>query len=113
MKYQGEELETLRTILNPDVQKIEESGYVYIYIPGLKMPPGCIPQITDALLCPQSHSGYTTRLFFKERIQGPKQLNWNGEVFVLGQKWYAFSFNNIANMPLLEMIMNHLRGLVA
>lgn len=113
MLYSKEQLEALRSLVNPNVREIEEGGYVYVYIPGLKMPPGCKPEVTDALLCPQSHSGYTSRLFYKERIQGPKALNWNGEVFVLGQKWYAFSYNNIANIPLLDMVINHLRGLVA
>ncbi|ABI69540.1 hypothetical protein [Syntrophomonas wolfei] len=113
MHYQPEELAILRENLNSDVREIDEAGYCFIYIPGLNMPPGCAPEKTDALLCPMPHSGYTSRLFFKDRIQTVKQVNWNGEVFVLGHKWYAFSYQNIENMPMLDMVINHLRGLVA
>lgn len=113
MRYPEEQLEELKTILGSEVRELEESGYVYVYIPGLKMPPGCIPERTDALLCPQPHSGYTSRLFFKEHIQTQKAVNWNGQVFVLGHPWYAFSYNHVENMPLLNMVMNHLRGMVA
>ncbi len=112
MAYPENQLDELKVQLGSDVKEFEESGYVYVYIPKLKMPPGCKPEICDALLCPQPHSSYTSRLFFKEQIQTPKAVNWNGNVFVLGQQWYAFSYNNIQNMPLLNMVMNHLRGLV-
>ena len=61
----------------------------------------------------QTHSGYTSRLFFKERIQTTKQVNWNGQFLILGVQWYAFSYNNIKDMPLMNMIMSHLRGMVA
>ena len=113
MRYPEEQLEELKAVMGPGVRELEESGYVYVYIPGLKMPPGCIPEQTDALLCPQPHSGYTSRLFFKDYIQTPKPVNWNGQVFVLGYQWHAFSYNNVQNMPLLNMVMNHLRGMVA
>jgi hypothetical protein len=113
MLYPEEDIEKLKTELLSEIRQFEESGYTYIYIRGLKMPPGCTPSQTDALLCPQSREGYTSRLFFMEIIQSPKSLNWNGQEFILGQQWHAFSYNNIQNMPLLDMVMNHLRGLVA
>lgn len=113
MQYSEEQLGELKTLLGPEVREFEESGYVYVYIPGLKMPPGCSPERTDVLLCPQPHSGYSSRLFFKERIQTPKPVNWNGQVFVLGHQWHAFSYNNVGSMPLLDMVINHLRGMVS
>jgi len=113
MRYSEEQLQELKVHLGPGVRELEEGGFVYVYIPGLKMPPGCIPEYTDALLCPQTHSGYPSRLFLKERIQTPKPVNWNGQVFVLGQQWHAFSYNNVANMSLLNMVLNHLRGMAA
>ena len=112
MRYSEEQVEELKAILGPGVRELEESGYVYLYIPGLKMPPGCAPERTDALLCPDLHSGYPSRLFFKERIQTPKPVNWNGQVFVLGEQWHAFSYNDVKDMPLLGMVMSHLRGMV-
>lgn len=113
MIYPEEQLEELKAQFGPGVREFEEGGHVYLYIPGLKMPPGCTPEITDALLCPQTHSGYTSRLFFKERIQTTKQVNWNGQFLILGVQWYAFSYNYIKDMPLMNMIMSHLRGMVA
>lgn len=113
MRCSEEQLKELKALLGPEVRAFEEGGYVFVYIPGLKMPPGCTPEIADTLLCPQLHSGYTSRLFFKECIQTPKPVNWNGQVFVLGQQWHAFSYNNVKDMPLLDMVMNHLRGMVA
>lgn len=113
MRYSEEDLAELKALVGSGVRVLEESGNVYVYIPGLKMPPGCTPDRTDALLCPHSHSSYTSRLFLKERVQTPKSVNWNGEVFVLGHRWYAISYNNVQNMPLLDMVMNHLRGMVA
>lgn len=113
MRYPEEEIQELKEILNTEVREIEEAGYTYVYIRGLKMPPGCTPGQTDVLLCPSAHSGYTSRLFFKDQIQTPKSINWNGQVFVLGQQWYAFSFNNVQSIPLTQMVINHLRGMVA
>lgn len=112
MQQFEEQLQELKEI-HPNVQIFEEGGHTYIYIPGQKLPSGCSPHVSDVILCPREHSGYTSRLFFKDIIQTPKQLNWNGQVFILGQSWHTFSYNGISNMPLLNMVMNHLRGLVA
>jgi hypothetical protein len=112
MPYTVEELDELKNNCCSNVCEFEEGGYSYLFIPLLKLPPGCIPERTDALLCPQSHSGYPSRLFFLEKIQTPKTVNWNSEAFILGKLWYAFSYNNVSNMPLLHMVMNHLRGMV-
>lgn len=113
MMYPEEQINELKEEIGPGVRVFDESGYSYIYIPGLKTPSGCTPERTDALLCPQPHSGYPSRLFFKDRIQTSKTLNWNGQAYVLGHQWHAFSYNHVQNMSLLAMVMNHLRGLVA
>jgi hypothetical protein len=113
LQYPKDQIKELRDQLGVDVREYDEGGYTYIYLPGINLPPGCTPQQTDALLCPTTHSGYTSRLFLKVQIQTPKTVNWNSQVFVLGQQWYAFSYNNIVDMPLLSMVMNHLRGMVA
>lgn len=111
MLNEMEELEDMKRTFGLDVRKFEEGGYVFVYIPGLKMPPGCTPGQTDALLCPQSHSGYSSRLFFKEVIQTPKVVNWNGQSFILGHQWHAFSYNKVENMSWANMVINHLRGM--
>lgn len=113
MNINESHLAELKKEVNPDVRVYEEGGHTYVYIPGLKLPSGCKPKVTDALLCPHPHSGYTSRLFLKEKIQTPKQVNWNGQVCVLGHQWYAFSYNNVGEGPFLNMVMNHLRGMTA
>ncbi len=112
MRYSDEQIKELAAQLDTEVRQFEEAGDVFLYIPGLKMPPGCTPEKSDALLCPQQHSGYSSRLFFKERIQSPKAVNWNGQVFALGYQWYAFSYNNVPVMRPFDMVINHLRGMV-
>ena len=113
MQDDVEELEGMKKIFGSEVREFEEGGYPYVYIPGLKMPPGCTPEHTDALLCPQLHSGYPSRLFFKEAIQTPKVVNWTPQAFVLGHSWHVFSYNNVANMSWANMVMSHLRGMTA
>jgi hypothetical protein len=113
MQNEMKELEDMKRTFGSEVREFEEGGYVFVYIPGLKMPPGCTPMQTDALLCPQSHSGYPSRLFFREAIQTSKAVNWNGQAFVLGHQWHAFSYNGVENMSQVNMVINHLRGMIA
>jgi hypothetical protein len=61
MIYPEEQLEELKAQFGPGVREFEEGGHVYLYIPGLKMPPGCTPEITDALETSFSCSVFTTR----------------------------------------------------
>jgi hypothetical protein len=68
----------------------------------------CDRQMT-LLLHPSEHSGYTTRLFFQEQISG-RGANWN-QFSLLDNLWWSPSWNGVAaELPWLEILASHLRG---
>jgi hypothetical protein len=94
-----------------DVQQSQESGIPYFYFPKLQLPDGCTPAEVDALFCPTSHHGYTSRLFFAERINPntPKALNWSTTAHILGRTWHAISWQiNQPDCRLAQTIAKHL-----
>ena len=68
MTIPEEEVAELKQLC-PDVQQCEEAGCTYLLLPGLILPEGCSPSRTDVLLCPFARDGYSSRLFFAERVQ--------------------------------------------
>ncbi len=96
----------------PGAKQCQEGGTTFYFIPSLHMPPGCIPQHTDVLLCPTARDGYSSRLFFAARVQGPVPRNWNGDSHILGRQWYAFSWSDIQGLPLVDLVLAHVRALL-
>jgi hypothetical protein len=92
-------------------EKLEEAGKAYIFIPGLQLPAGCSPPKVDALLCPTELDGYSSRLFFAERVQTSKSPNWNGNVWILERNWHACSWKTRAGARLIQMVAAHLEAL--
>jgi len=92
---------------------VMETGIEYIFIPNLQMPTGCVPDKLDALLCPSARDGYSSRLFFSQRVQGPRLLNWNANGVRIGERnWYAFSYKIGASAQrLAQKISSHLTAL--
>jgi hypothetical protein len=66
-------LAEIRALL-PAVREMTEAGLAYLYLPGLKLPKGCDPQVVDALLCLQPRDGYATRLFLSVRISSKGKI---------------------------------------
>ena len=89
MPRPADEMDDLRRMC-PGVQEMPESGIEYILLPGLKHP--CAPGTLDALLCPQQHSGYVTRLFLSAPIPG-KGNNWSTHT-ILSRAWHTWSWNH-------------------
>jgi hypothetical protein len=101
-----DELEELRVVC-PEAREMAEGGLEYILLPKLKVP-GANAGI-DALLCPQGHSGYTTRLFLSSVIGGKGQ-NWSVHT-ILSRTWHTCSWNNVpASQRLAEILVQHLRA---
>jgi len=99
-------------LLCPEVQQCDEGGRTHLLLPGLSLPEGCSPSITDALLCPTERDGYPSRLFFADRIESGTPLNWNANgVRLLERNWHAYSWKVNPNLRLVQMIAAHLRGL--
>jgi hypothetical protein len=115
MAYSNEQIDELKATFLSDVKVYHEGGIDYLYIPALKMPKGCIPSETDVLFCPVPHTGYQSRLFFKDRIEHPSQQpgrpNWQPTQLILGQNWHNFSFQGVTLDKFSSMVLNHLRGL--
>lgn len=87
---------------------MSEGGVVYIFLPELRMPPGCDPQLVDALLRPGGGTdGYTSRLFLSSPFPGKGQ-NWTVHR-IMDRTWHAFSYNNVpADIRPIEILANHL-----
>lgn len=94
-----------------DVQKCEEGGATFFLMPRLKLLNNCTPNEVDALLCPSPRDGYESRLYFSEKPQCAKALNWNGSIRLLERNWFAFSWKTVAGLRLAQMLAEHLRGL--
>jgi hypothetical protein len=117
MSYSQEHMDDLKKTFGSEVAVISEAGYEYVYIRGLKMPPGCTPAVTDALLCPVQHfsAWYPSRLFLKDRVHHPKQTqgqpNWQPSQYILGYEWHNFSYKEVVTGKFSDMVLMHLRGL--
>lgn len=106
-----EELAELQR-LYPGSKRCEEGGTAFYFIPNLPLPADCTPDSTDALLCPTGRDGYPSRLYFAELIQGPIALNWNTQSRILERNWHAFSWNQVPNMPLADLVHVYVRALL-
>ena len=106
MSRPEDEMEDLRRIC-PGATEMTEAGTQYVLLPSMKHPTagGNI----DALLCPQQHGGYTTRLFLSEKIP-QKGNNWSTHT-ILSRAWHTWSWNNVpADQRLAEILAQHMRA---
>lgn len=82
MQFPEEQVEELKEICS-GAQPYEEGSISYFFLPKLSTPGGCSPEQVDALLCPTAHHGYTSRLFFAQRISSPQPRNWSTEARIM------------------------------
>ena len=99
-----EEAFTRLRALYQDAKVLSEGGCELVHLSAIKITVGSELQSFAALLCPQSHSGYATRLFLDRPVPG-KGANWRSFP-LLGKTWWACSIRDItANQPLLSMLL--------
>src|SRR5947209_272789 len=98
-------------VFYPEVLSAKEGGITYLLLPSASLPSGCSPLRMDLLLCPFERDGYPSRLYFSERVNCPKGLNWNSGLRVLERNWFAFSWKIAPGLRLLQMVQEHLRAL--
>src|SRR5260370_39636641 len=111
MAFTENELAELK-LLCQEVGQLEEGGCTYLLLTGLKLPQSCSPSRIDALLCPAGRDGYTSRLFFAERVQSPSHLNWNANAVRIGERnWNAYSWNVAPGLRLAQMVAAHIKAL--
>lgn len=99
--------------LFPGAAAGSEAGVFYFLLPSVALPAGSTPHSMDLLLCPAGRDGYPSRLFFCERVQCPKGLNWNATgVRILERNWHAFSWRvNRGGLRLAQLVSAHLGAL--
>lgn len=98
------------TELCGEVRELTESGRMYIYLPRLRLPSGCVPKEVEGLLCLQEHSGYATRLFLSQTIPG-RGANWTVH-HIASRAWHSWSWNNVsAQLRPAQILAEHLRAL--
>jgi hypothetical protein len=88
---------------------LSEGGKPVVVLPGFTFQSDGHSVTMDLLLRPHAHSGYPTRLFFAEQIEGKGQ-NWN-QHRVVGRNWWAPSWNYVPeSMDWPAMLCAHLRA---
>ena len=113
MSFPDDQVKELKACF-PGVAVAEEGGVNYLLLPQCKLPNGCEPAVLDALLCPTSRDGYTSRLFLAQKVvhKGRGQ-NWNpaGSVVIFGREWWAVSWKIApGNDRLLGTVAAHLEA---
>jgi len=89
---------------------MREGEMNYVFIPRLPIQTAGNQISLDALLCPQAHGSYSTRLFLEREIPG-RGSNWTTHQ-VLGRTWRTWSYNNVsAAQPLVAILASHLKAL--
>ena len=105
-----DQIAALRSVF-PGVQRYEEGSRVYYLLLGMPMPKGCTPETVDVLFCPTERDGYPSRLYFAIKVQSRSSLNWNSEVRIIERNWFAYSWKVQQQLPLLQLLLYHLRAL--
>lgn len=109
MTIAADQLEALQAFC-AGVQVLREGSHEFVHLIKLQICVGGTNHVVDAILCPASHSGYTTRLFLSQAFPG-KGANWSVHQ-ILGQAWHTWSWQGVpASMTLLQILMCHLDAL--
>jgi|SRR5436309_8549478 len=110
MQFPDNQIEELKHVC-PEARQYGEGGILYFFLPGLRLPDGCSPAQLDALLCPTSHHGYTSRLFFEQLITSPQSRNWSTTARIMERNWHAISWQiPETNLRLAQIVALHLRA---
>jgi hypothetical protein len=85
-----------------------EGGKPLIFLPEFQVKSGGQVSTMDLLLCPHQHSGYVTRLFFRQQLG--RGANWSVHA-VCGEQWWAPSWKDVQpNQSWPSMLANHLKA---
>ena len=97
------------------VSSVVVGNITYLVLRGLKLPPGASAATVDAMIrLGDTGDGYATRLYLSQRVIGASKLavNWNSnDQRILEQIWFAYSWKAAADLPLEEILLEHLKGL--
>ncbi len=94
-----------------EAKEFTEFGKKYVLLVGLKLPEGCTPNVVDALLCLDERDGYSTRLYFAQKVSSKNGVNWNAvNVTILQRNWFAYSWRVEASPRPIEILAQHLKA---
>ena len=98
--------------LYPVISAEEEGQVLFLRIENLILPEGANPQTVTGLLCPILRDGYQSRLFLSAKVAHLGQgTNWNADgVLILGERWWAVSWQTKPGQTLIEMVLDHLQA---
>lgn len=106
MKRAPDEFDELQSLYT-DVKPLEEKGVEYFYLPSLTIVVNGVKQVYEALLCPEQHSGYKTRLFLNSPVP-EKGKNWTAHV-ILNRSWHTHSWNGVpSELRLSQILASHI-----
>lgn len=97
------------------VSSAVEGSITFLLLKALRLPAGASAATVDALIrLGDSGDGYATRLYLSQRVVGPSKiaLNWNSnDQRILEQNWFAYSWKAAADLPLEEILLEHMKAL--
>ena len=98
--------------LCPGVTFLSDGGKDFIFLPSLKITTNGNVVVMDALLRPDEHSGYLTRLFLSQPLPSKgRGGGWTTHT-IAGRTWHTWSWQNVpATLPLSQMLLEHLWAL--
>lgn len=104
-----EQLAGLRQLCDkPELRN--EGGTDFVVLPGIKATVAGTARVTDALLCPGPHNGYSTRLFLSQPFP-ERGANWS-QWLIFGRNWHTWSWQSVpADIPWIQMVLEHLSAL--
>jgi hypothetical protein len=97
--------------MHPEATLHTEGGNPVVLLPKFKFLAAGKHVEMALLLYPSTHTGYATRLFFEQRLDGAgASQNWT-EHTVLGRKWWTPSWKDVTpEQPWTSMLGAHLRA---
>lgn len=96
-------------VMHPAAVLLKEGGKPVVLLPAFGFTAAGQARRMDLLLVPFAHSGYITRLFFAEKIEG-RGSNWNPHR-VVERNWWAPSWNHVPeSLRWTQMLSAHLRA---
>jgi len=110
MTIDEKELEALRELCE-EVKVLTEGSYTFIFMKKLRFPCGAESMQMNALLVPQEHTGYATRLFLERPLTNRgKSQNWQVHT-ILGDTWHTWSWKEVLpGRPLMHILSDHLNA---
>jgi len=100
------EIAGLRAVC-PEAEPMSEAGNVFAFLPRLRFRAKGATLCMDALLCPNAHSGYDTRLFFEQTVPGFSGTWYNHQI--LTRSWQTISWRGVSpDQPWIRILSEHL-----